>query len=201
MKRAVTLSRFKNIIRLLRYAFIIPLAMLLSSTTVFAEGNDASSVITDILKDLSPAISAMGALVAVVGGIQLGTSFSSENADGKVRGFQTLIGGVIITGVSTAITAANLTVTTTMSDLASLKAAAADYVKIAGSLMTIVGGIQLASSFSSENPDGKIRGFQTLIAGSATTIIASAVRGLDLAIKWQVTGTGMKMLLHIYDYL
>ena len=48
---------------------------------------------------LGPGIIGLGSLVAVVGGIQTGVGFKDDNADGKTRGFQTLIGGAIIAAV------------------------------------------------------------------------------------------------------
>ena len=52
---------------------------------------------------LGPGIIALGSLVAVVGGIQTGVGFKDDNADGKTRGFQTLIGGAIIGAVGALI--------------------------------------------------------------------------------------------------
>jgi hypothetical protein len=64
----------------------------------------ADSVITEILTLLQEWIPVMGGLVVIVGAIQLGVSFKDDNADGKTRGIQTMIGGAIITAIAALIT-------------------------------------------------------------------------------------------------
>ena len=56
-------------------------------------------MIDAIMGILGPGVIGLGSLVAVVGGIQTGVGFKDDNADGKTRGFQTLIGGAIIAAV------------------------------------------------------------------------------------------------------
>ncbi len=88
-----------------KYALAVPaaLATVGMGAIAFAEegggSGDAQGMIDGILAILKPGVIAMGSLVGVVGGIQLGVSFQNENPDGKTRGFQTLIGGAIIAGV------------------------------------------------------------------------------------------------------
>lgn len=83
-----------------KYALGAGAALAMVGARVFAEGEvDAQGMINAIMGILGPGVIAMGSLVAVVGGIQLGVSFQNENPDGKTRGFQTLIGGAIIAAV------------------------------------------------------------------------------------------------------
>ena len=89
-----------------KYALGAGAALAMAGARVFAEGEgsgDAQAIIEKITGILPGAVTAMGSLVAVVGGIQLGVSFQNENPDGKTRGFQTLIGGAIIAAVGAAI--------------------------------------------------------------------------------------------------
>ena len=86
-----------------RAALVVPLATTLTATRVHAEGADAQGMIDGIMGVLGPGIIALGSLVAVVGGIQTGVGFKDDNADGKTRGFQTLIGGAIIGAVGALI--------------------------------------------------------------------------------------------------
>ena len=86
-----------------RFALAVPLAVSLTATRASAEGADAQGMIDGIMGVLGPGIIALGSLVAVVGGIQTGVGFKDDNADGKTRGFQTLIGGAIIGAVGALI--------------------------------------------------------------------------------------------------
>ena len=86
-----------------RFALTVPLAASLMATRASAEGADAQGMIDGIMGVLGPGIIALGSLVAVVGGIQTGVGFKDDNADGKTRGFQTLIGGAIIGAVGALI--------------------------------------------------------------------------------------------------
>ena len=79
-----------------RYALIVPMAVSACTINASAEGADAQGMIDAIMGILGPGV---GSLVAVVGGIQTGVGFKDDNADGKTRGFQTLIGGAIIAAV------------------------------------------------------------------------------------------------------
>ena len=84
--------------RLGKAALVIPAAVSACAMNVYAAGDgaDAQGMIDAIMGVLGPGVIALGSLVAVVGGIQTGVGFKDDNADGKTRGFQTLIGGAII---------------------------------------------------------------------------------------------------------
>lgn len=85
--------------RLGRAALVLPMAMSACTVTASAEGANAQGMIDAIMGILGPGVIGLGSLVAVVGGIQTGVGFKDDNADGKTRGFQTLIGGAIIAAV------------------------------------------------------------------------------------------------------
>lgn len=89
--------------RLGRAALVLPMAVSACTITASAEGADAQGMIDAIMAVLGPGVIALGSLVAVVGGIQTGVGFKDDNADGKTRGFQTLIGGAIIAAVGAII--------------------------------------------------------------------------------------------------
>ncbi|MCM1524117.1 MAG: hypothetical protein NC120_06625 [Ruminococcus sp.] len=88
-------------------ALAVPMALQVCGVTAYAadggSGVDAQGMIDGIMGVLGPGIIALGSLVAVVGGIQTGVGFKDDNADGKTRGFQTLIGGAIIAAVGALI--------------------------------------------------------------------------------------------------
>ena len=88
-------------------ALVIPAAVSACAMNVYAAGDgaDAQGMIDAIMGVLGPGVIALGSLVAVVGGIQTGVGFKDDNADGKTRGFQTLIGGAIIAAVGAIIPA------------------------------------------------------------------------------------------------
>ena len=89
-----------------RMALAVPLATTMTAARVYAAGEggaDVQGMIDGIMGVLGPGIIALGSLVAVVGGIQTGVGFKDDNADGKTRGFQTLIGGAIIGAVGALI--------------------------------------------------------------------------------------------------
>ncbi len=79
----------------------VPIAVAVCSVTAAAEGEgaDAQAMMDGILQVLKPGVIGLGSLVAVVGGIQTGVGFKDDNADGKTRGFQTMVGGAIIAAV------------------------------------------------------------------------------------------------------
>ncbi len=91
--------------RLGKAALVVPMAGSACTITASAEGADAQGMIDAIMGVLGPGVIALGSLVAVVGGIQTGVGFKDDNADGKTRGFQTLIGGAIIAAVGAIIPA------------------------------------------------------------------------------------------------
>ena len=78
---------------------------MLAASNAAGDGADAQGMIDAIMGVLGPGVIALGSLVAVVGGIQTGVGFKDDNADGKTRGFQTLIGGAIIAAVGAIIPA------------------------------------------------------------------------------------------------
>ena len=90
-----------------RAALVVPAAVSMCTLKVHAAGDgaDAQGMIDAIMGVLGPGVIALGSLVAVVGGIQTGVGFKDDNADGKTRGFQTLIGGAIIAAVGAIIPA------------------------------------------------------------------------------------------------
>lgn len=89
--------------RLGKAVFAVPAAISACTVTASAagEGGDATAqgMIDGIMGILGPGVIGLGTLVAIVGGIQTGVGFKDDNADGKTRGFQTLIGGAIIAAV------------------------------------------------------------------------------------------------------
>ena len=85
--------------RIGRFALVVPMAMSACAVTAYADDVNAQSMIDEIMGVLGPGVIALGSLVAIVGGIQTGVGFKDDNADGKTRGFQTLIGGAIIAAV------------------------------------------------------------------------------------------------------
>ena len=91
--------------RLGKAALVVPMVVSACTITASAEGADAQGMIDAIMGVLGPGVIALGSLVAVVGGIQTGVGFKDDNADGKTRGFQTLIGGAIIAAVGAIIPA------------------------------------------------------------------------------------------------
>lgn len=78
---------------------VVPAAISACTITASAEDATAQGMIDGIMGILGPGIIGLGTLVAIVGGIQTGVGFKDDNADGKTRGFQTLIGGAIIAAV------------------------------------------------------------------------------------------------------
>ena len=81
---------------------VVPAAISACTVTASAAGDGdatAQGMMDGIMGILGPGIIGLGTLVAIVGGIQTGVGFKDDNADGKTRGFQTLIGGAIIAAV------------------------------------------------------------------------------------------------------
>lgn len=77
----------------------VPIAVSVCSVVASADDVNAQGMIDGIMKVLKPGVVGLGSLIAVVGGIQTGVGFKDDNADGKTRGFQTLIGGAIVAAV------------------------------------------------------------------------------------------------------
>ena len=80
-------------------ALVLPMAVYSCTITASAADVDANGMLSAIMGVLKPGVVALGSLIAVVGGVQLGVGFKDDNADGKTRGFQTLIGGAIVAAV------------------------------------------------------------------------------------------------------
>jgi hypothetical protein len=62
-------------------------------------GGDPEGFITEIVNLLQKWIPRLGGMIVVVGGIQLGIGFKDDNADGKTRGMQCMIGGAIVAAI------------------------------------------------------------------------------------------------------
>lgn len=85
-----------------KYAVAIPAALSGMTITAFASGDatgTANEIFDKIMGVLGPGVIALGTLVAVVGGIQLGKGFTREDADAKASGTMTMVGGIIIGAV------------------------------------------------------------------------------------------------------
>lgn len=85
----------------------IPVVVSLLTMSVFAEGSNTSSAegtIATIIGLLTTWIPRLGGLLVVVGGIQLGIGFKDDDATGKTRGMQCMIGGAIVAAIGTAVT-------------------------------------------------------------------------------------------------
>ncbi len=102
-----------------RYAVSIPMALSGISITAYANGgaagggggdatSDANSILESIMGALGPGVIALGTLVAVVGGIQLGKGFTRDDADSKASGMMTMIGGIIIGAVGGIVSNINI---------------------------------------------------------------------------------------------
>ena len=82
----------------------LPLALALCTVTVAAAAEgDADSTIQSIIDLLRTWIPRLGGLLVVVGGIQLGIGFKDDDATGKTRGMQCMIGGAIVAAIGTAV--------------------------------------------------------------------------------------------------
>ena len=83
---------------------VLPLAISMMTITAYAApagggGADAEGFINTIIGLLQTWIPRLGGLIVVVGGIQLGIGFKDDNADGKTRGMQCMIGGAIVAAI------------------------------------------------------------------------------------------------------
>lgn len=81
----------------------VPLAVSALTMTVAAEGGDAEGTIQTIIDLLTTWIPRLGGLLVVVGGIQLGIGFKDDDATGKTRGMQCMIGGAIVAAIGAAV--------------------------------------------------------------------------------------------------
>lgn len=87
-----------------KYAVTIPAILSGMTITAFASGSGdatgtANEIFDKIMGALGPGVIALGTLVAVVGGIQVGKGFTREDADAKASGVMTMVGGIIIGAV------------------------------------------------------------------------------------------------------
>lgn len=96
-----------------KYAVAIPAALNGMTITAFAS-NDATGTANDIFDQimgvLGPGVIALGTLVAVVGGIQVGKGFTREDADAKASGVMTMVGGIIIGAVGGIVSAIKINI-------------------------------------------------------------------------------------------
>lgn len=81
----------------------IPVVVSLLTMSVFADGSDAEGTIDTIIGLLTTWIPRLGGLLVVVGGIQLGIGFKDDDATGKTRGMQCMIGGAIVAAIGAAV--------------------------------------------------------------------------------------------------
>lgn len=84
----------------------LPLALSLMAVTVFADGGSnggAEGTINTIIGLLNTWIPRLGALLVVVGGIQLGIGFKDDDQTGKTRGMQCMIGGAIVAAIGASV--------------------------------------------------------------------------------------------------
>lgn len=81
----------------------LPLALSLMAVTVFADGGGAEGTINTIIGLLKTWIPRLGALLVVVGGIQLGIGFKDDDQTGKTRGMQCMIGGAIVAAIGASV--------------------------------------------------------------------------------------------------
>lgn len=85
---------------------LVTLPLALSACTVTAcaaEGGGAEDTIQTIIDLLTTWIPRLGGLLVVVGGIQLGIGFKDDDATGKTRGMQCMIGGAIVAAIGAAV--------------------------------------------------------------------------------------------------
>ncbi|MDR0991407.1 MAG: hypothetical protein LBL87_00715 [Ruminococcus sp.] len=89
--------------RILITAVIVLSIFTMFTITASASEADAEGFITTIIDLLKKWIPRLGGMIIVVGGIQLGIGFKDDNADGKTRGMQCMIGGAIVAAIGGAI--------------------------------------------------------------------------------------------------
>ncbi len=79
----------------------LPLALSMCTVTAFAAGDDggAEETINKIIELLKLWIPRLGGLLVIVGGIQLAIGFKDDDATGKTRGMQCMIGGAIVAAI------------------------------------------------------------------------------------------------------
>lgn len=79
----------------------LPLILSICTITVCATDGDggAEETIGKITEALQKWIPRLGGLLVCVGGIQLGIGFKDDDATGKTRGMQCMIGGAIVAAI------------------------------------------------------------------------------------------------------
>ena len=81
----------------------LPLALSMCMLTASADDGGAEETIQTIIDLLTTWIPRLGGLLIVVGGIQLGIGFKDDDATGKTRGMQCMIGGAIVAAIGAAV--------------------------------------------------------------------------------------------------
>lgn len=83
----------------------LPLVLSICTITACAADGDgnAEGTIQTIIDLLQKWIPRLGGLLVVVGGIQLGIGFKDDDATGKTRGMQCMIGGAIVAAIGAAV--------------------------------------------------------------------------------------------------
>ncbi len=91
--------------RIGKLLIVLPLVLSMCTITAFAEGEGggAEGTIQTIIDLLTTWIPRLGGLLVVVGGIQLGIGFKDDDATGKTRGMQCMIGGAIVAAIGAAV--------------------------------------------------------------------------------------------------
>ena len=75
-------------------------AVMMSTLVAFADGGSGGgSIFQEILNTICPYITALGGVVAMIGGVNWALGFKSEDSDAQVRGIRTLIAGVAVAAV------------------------------------------------------------------------------------------------------
>lgn len=82
---------------------VLPFVLSMCTITVCAESGGAEGTIQTIIDLLTTWIPRLGGLLVVVGGIQLGIGFKDDDATGKTRGMQCMIGGAIVAAIGAAV--------------------------------------------------------------------------------------------------
>ena len=98
---AVNKLSAKRMKKLLTILPIMLIALSLVTIPAFAESGatSADSFIDTVVELLKKWIPRLGGMIVVVGGIQFGIGFKDDNADGKTRGMQCMVGGAIVAAI------------------------------------------------------------------------------------------------------
>jgi len=98
---AVNKLSAKRMKKLLTILPIMLIALSLVTIPAFAESGatSADSFIDTVVDLLKKWIPRLGGMIVVVGGIQFGIGFKDDNADGKTRGMQCMVGGAIVAAI------------------------------------------------------------------------------------------------------